>query len=140
MSELRIIVTGGRKRSSEQDRATLLRDITRRVYSMPVRFGEELRVVVVQGGCPDGVDAMARDVTDGTFFQVETYPADFDIHPNNAVEVSNQAMVDGGADLCIAMPNALADGPSLGTWDMICRAVDAGIETRIYPDVGHAKQ
>lgn len=140
MSELRVIVTGGRKRSSEQARATLLKGIYDRLHFTPVWFGEELRVVIIQGGCPDGVDAMARDVTDGTFFQVETYPADFDIHPNNAVEVSNQAMVDSGADLCIAMPDAPADGPSLGTWDMICRAVDAGIETLIYPEAGHERQ
>lgn len=137
MSELRIIVTGGRKRISEQDRATLLGDIFDRVHSTPIRLGEEFRVVIIQGGCPDGVDAMARAETEGTFFQVETYPADFDSHPDDAVEVSNQAMVDSGADLCIAMPNAPADGPSLGTWDMIRRAVAAGIETRIYPEAGH---
>ena len=137
MSELRVIVTGGRKRSSEQDRATLLGDIFDRLHSTPIRLGEGLHVVIIQGGCPDGVDAMARAETDGTLLQVETYPADFDSHPDDAVEVSNQAMVDSGADLCIAMPNAPADGPSLGTWDMIRRAVAAGIETRIYPEAGH---
>lgn len=137
MSELRIIVTGGRKRSSEQDMDILSETIWVRLHATPVQPGDDRRVVVVQGGCPDGVDAMARDLAQKTALQVETYPADFDSHPDDAVEVSNQAMVDRGADLCIAMPNAPADGPSLGTWDMIRRAVAAGIETRIYPEAGH---
>ena len=137
MSELRVIVTGGRKRSSEQDLDILAETIWVRLHATPVQPGDDRRVVVIQGGCLDGVDAMARDLAQKTALQVETYPADFDIHPDDAVEVSNQAMVDSGADLCIAMPNAPADGPSLGTWDMIRRAVDAGIETLIYPEAGH---
>ena len=134
MSDLRIIVTGGRKRCGDQDCLTLAEAIFTRLHAVTVPHGENRRVVIIQGGCPDGVDAMARDLAVHTAMEVETYPADFESHPDDAVELSNQAMVDHGADLCIAMPNAAADGPSLGTWDMVRRAVAAGIETRIYPE------
>ncbi|QIG78200.1 hypothetical protein BIBE0010001c01_00014 [Bifidobacterium phage BigBern1] len=134
MSDLRIIVTGGRKRCGDQDCRTLAEAIFTRLPAVPVPLVGDRRVVIIQGGCPDGVDAMARNLALSAAMGVETYPADFDRHPDDAVELSNQAMVDRGADLCIAMPNAPADGPSLGTWDMIRRAVAAGIETRIYPE------
>ncbi len=134
MSDLRIIVTGGRKRCEDQDCLTLAEAIFDGIYTVPDPHGENRRVVIIQGGCPDGVDAMARDLAEHAAMEVETYPADFDNHPDDAVELSNQAMVNHGADLCIAMPNVAADGPSLGTWDMVRRAVAAGIETRIYPE------
>lgn len=136
MSEYRIIITGGRKRESEDDYATL-EDILD--YCDPHGFVDN-RAAIIQGGCPDGADLLARKAAERYGLRVETCPADFDSHPDDAVEVSNQAMVDRGADLCIAMPNAPADGPSLGTWDMIRRAVDAGIETLIYPEAGHERQ
>ena len=129
MSDFRIIITGGRKRDSEDDYALLdemLDDI--REVCRGVNF------VIIQGGCPDGVDAMARRLARDRGAAVETYPADFQLHPEDAVEVSNQTMVDHGAHLCLAFPNAPADGPSLGTWDMVRRAVAAGVETRIYPE------
>lgn len=132
MSDLRIIVTGGRKRDSPDDYALLgerLDDIREVCRGM--------NHVIIQGGCPDGVDAMARRLARDRGAAVETYPADFKQHPEDAVEVSNQTMVDHGAGLCLAFPNAPADGPSLGTWDMIRRAVAAGIETRIYPEASH---
>lgn len=129
MSDLRIIVTGGRKRDSLHDYALLdekLDDIHEVCRGM--------NHVIIQGGCPDGVDAMARRLARDRGAAVETYPADFQLHPEDAVEVSNQTMVDQGAYLCLAFPNDPADGPSLGTWDMVRRAVAAGIETRIYPE------
>lgn len=137
MSDLRIIVTGGRKRCGDQDCRTLAEGIFAGLRTVPIPLVKNRRVVIIQGGCPDGVDAMARDLAVHAAMAVETYPADFDSHPDDAVELSNQAMVDQGADLCIAMPNAADDGPSLGTWDMVRRAVAAGIETRIYPEAGN---
>ena len=129
MSDLRIIITGGRHRNHQEDYNTL-REVLDDIGECWCWY----RQVIIQGGCPDGVDAMARDLAVHAAMAVETYPADFDSHPDDAVELSNQAMVDQGADLCIAMPNAADDGPSLGTWDMVRRAVAAGIETRIYPE------
>ena len=131
MSDFRIIITGGRKRESEDDYGTM-EDILDRLDYDGLHAPH---MVIIQGGCPDGADLLARRVAAEFGIPVETIPADFDAHPDDAVEVSNQAMVDRGADMCLAFPNA--DGPSLGTWDMIRRACAAGIETRIYPEAKH---
>lgn len=128
MSDFRVIITGGRKRESDDDYGTMEDIFERLDYDGLLNTHS----VVVQGGCPDGADQLARMVAAEFGIPVETIPADFDAHPDDAVEVSNQAMVDRGADLCLAFPNA--GGPSLGTWDMIRRACAAGIETRIYPE------
>lgn len=134
MSDLRIIVTGGRKRGSAQDCIQMLDAFTRETDARYPGMRQP-PVTIIQGGCPDGADMWARVLAEECDFKCETVPADFDAHPDDAVEVSNQAMVDRGADLCLAFPNA--DGPSLGTWDMIRRACAAGIETRIYPEDDH---
>lgn len=68
---------------------------------------------------------------------MEFFPFDYRKHPENGVELSNQHIIEHGADLLLALPDALADGPSHETWDMIRRAVAAGIETSIYPKAGH---
>lgn len=133
MRDMRIIITGGRNRDSQDDYD--------RMSDMLIDIGDfwsrSWGLVIIQGGCPDGIDALARRFAKEYDVPLETYPADFKQHPQDAVEVSNQTMVDHGAHLCLAFPNALADGPSLGTWDMIRRAVAAGVETRIYPKAGH---
>ena len=133
MSDFRIIVTGGRKRNSEDDYGTMA-DVLDKLDPDGLIA---THAVIIQGGCPDGADLLARKVAEEFGIRVETYPADFKHHPENAVELSNQTMVDHGADLCLAFPNAPADGPSLGTWDMIRRALAAGIKTRIYPEASH---
>lgn len=130
MSDLRIIVTGGRKRDSEDD-YTKMADM---LIDIGDFWSRSWGLVIIQGGCPNGIDALARKFAKEYGVPSESYPADFKQHPKDAVEQSNQAMVDHGANLCLAFPNAPADGPSLGTWDMVRRAVAAGIETRIYPE------
>lgn len=133
MTELRIIVTGGRSRNRREDYRTLEEDIRR----LDAQRGDAAGVTVIQGGCPDGIDAMARSLARDYGFRVETVPADFDLHPDDAVEVSNQEMADRGARICIAFPNE--SGQSLGTWDMAHRAIAADIKTVIYPQ-GKAKE
>ena len=126
MSDLRIIVTGGRKRDSEDDYALLgerLDDIHEVCRGM--------NFVIIQGGCPTGVDALARRFADEYDVAVESYPADWARYGRAAGPKRNQLMADAGADLCLAFPS---QGRSAGTWDMIRRAVVAGIETRIYPE------
>lgn len=132
MTELRIIVTGGRSRNRREDYRTLEEDIRR----LDAQRGDAACVTIIQGGCPDGIDAMARSLARDYGFRVETVPADFDLHPDDAVEVSNQEMADRGARICIAFPNE--SGQSLGTWDMAHRAIAAGIKTVIYPVCQHA--
>ena len=130
MSDLRIIVTGGRKRDSEDDYT--------RMVNILVDIGEywcrAVDLVIIQGGCPTGVDALARRFADEYDVAMESYPADWARYGRAAGLKRNQAMADAGADLCLAFPSL---GRSAGTWDMIRRAVAAGIETRIYPEAGH---
>ncbi len=127
MSDLRIIVTGGRKRASEDDYDLLANTI--------VGIGEywcrAVGLVIIQGGCPTGVDALARRFADEYDVAVESYPADWARYGRASGPKRNQLMADAGADLCMAFPSR---GRSAGTWDMIRRAVAAGIETRIYPE------
>lgn len=130
--EIPIIITGGRKRHSREDYETLRTAVSSYVSEKSEGFTGPVRVVIVQGGCADGVDSMARQLAANEDYDVETYPANFGQHSEDAVERSNQAMIDRGAALCLAMPNATEDGPSNGTWDMVSRATAAGIETRIY--------
>lgn len=115
MSDFRIIITGGRRRGSDDDYGTMEDILDRLDYDGLLNTHS----VVIQGGCPTGIDNLAREATEEFGIRLETFPAD------------NQAMVDAGADLCLAFPSA---GKSTGTWDMIRRACAAGIETRIYPE------
>lgn len=130
MSDFRIIITGGRKRESEDDYGTM-EDILDRLDYDGLHAPH---MVIIQGGCPDGADLLARRVAAEFGMPVETFPADWKKHGRAAGPIRNQAMADAGADLCLAFPSA---GRSTGTWDMIRRACAAGIETRIYPEAAH---
>ena len=127
MSEFRIIITGGRKRESEDDYGTMA-DVLDRIDTDGLMA---LHSVIIQGGCPTGADLLARKVADEFGIRVETFPADWQQHGRAAGPIRNQLMADAGADLCLAFPSR---GRSAGTWDMIRRALGAGIETRIYPE------
>lgn len=127
MSEFRIIITGGRKRESEDDYGTMA-DVLDRLDPDGLIA---THAVIIQGGCPTGADLLARKVADEFGIRVETFPADWQQHGRAAGPIRNQQMADAGADLCLAFPSR---GRSAGTWDMIRRAVAAGIETRIYPE------
>ena len=130
MSDLRIIITGGRHRNHQEDYNTLLEAL----YAAGLNFLGGRSQVIIQGGCPTGIDAMARKLAADYHNTLETFPADWKKQGRAAGPIRNQAMADAGADLCLAFPSA---GKSLGTWDMIRRACAAGIETRIYPEAKH---
>lgn len=130
MSDARFIVTGGRKRESNDD-YELIKHL---LYIDDM----DVTATVIQGGCPDGIDLLARKVADYYGYDIETVLADFDQHPNDAVEISNQEMADRGADVCFAFPNPGA--PSLGTWDMVHRAIDAGIDAHVYVEKDHSDE
>ena len=127
MSDLRIIITGGRHRNHQEDYNTL-REVLDDIGECWCWY----RQVIIQGGCPTGIDAMARKLAAESRQPLETFPADWKKYKTGAGPIRNQAMADAGADLCLAFPSA---GKSTGTWDMIRRACAAGIETRIYPEV-----
>ena len=136
MSDLRIIITGGRERNNLPDYYKAKDVIADYIYCcMDDEEAASRPRTIIQGGCPDGIDAMGRSLARDIHFDVETFPADWEKYKTGAGPIRNQQMADAGADLCLAFPNA--DGPSLGTWDMIRRACAAGIETRIYPEADH---
>lgn len=130
MSDLRIIITGGRHRNHQEDYDTLLEAL----FDIDMHWCGARGQVIIQGGCPTGIDAMARKLARESRLSLETFPADWEKYKTGAGPIRNQQMADAGADLCLAFPSA---GKSPGTWDMIRRAEAAGIETRIYPEVGH---
>lgn len=85
-------------------------------------------VTVVHGGA-SGADSMAGKIARECFYKEEVHPADWATHGRKAGLLRNAAMVEAGADLCIAG----WDGRSTGTLDTIRRCVQAGIPVRIVP-------
>lgn len=130
MKDFRIIITGGRKRGNHQDYEQIYKVFVTIVNSK-CEEQKHMRFTVIQGGCPTGVDSIACTLAHLSGSKCETFNADWEKHGRSAGPIRNQAMADAGADLCLAFPSA---GKSAGTWDMIRRAVAAGIETRIYPE------
>lgn len=87
--------------------------------------------VIVHGACPTGADAIAGEWARETigFFE-EAHPADWSTHGKAAGPKRNQAMVDLGADICLAFPL----GDSRGTRDCMRRAEAAGIPVRSFEE------
>lgn len=127
MSDFRIIITGGRKRESSLDYTRLdnaiwVLDHTGLLTGHPA---------IIQGGCATGIDALARKVAEEYDIRMETFPANWKKHGRAAGPIRNQQMANAGADLCLAFPSACK---STGTWDMIRKAVAAGIDVHVYPE------
>lgn len=127
MSDFRIIITGGRKRESENDYETMKNIVEWLDCDGP----GILHLVIIQGGCATGIDALARKVAEEYDIRMETFPANWKKHGRAAGPIRNQQMANAGADLCLAFPSA---GKSTGTWDMIRKAVAAGIDVHVYPE------
>jgi len=91
-------------------------------------------VAFVHGAARGVDDAVRRWVEDtfpvGSGVTHEPYPAAWDRLGKSAGIVRNDEMVNAGAHLCLAFPRPAF---SVGTWDCIRRAANAGIITRIYP-------
>lgn len=111
----RLIVTGAR----EWDRELLL-------YGVLDEYRDHQGLVLVHGACPRGADHMADRWARLRGVQVEWHPADWQTHGRKAGPIRNKAMVDAGADLCVAFLTASSRG-ARGTADM---AEAAGIPTR----------
>ncbi len=84
--------------------------------------------VLVHGQCPKGgADLWAERWALRHGLTVERHPADWDRYGKAAGPRRNTAMVELGADLCVAFP-----GPgSSGTWDCVRKASDAGIRVEV---------
>lgn len=117
----RILVTGSRQWPWER-------------YAVIARalFDEhEDGAVLVTGGCPTGADDLALAIwraNAGPTCTSEIHPADWDRYGRSAGPRRNQAMVDLGADVCLAF---VLPG-SRGTWDCVRKAKAAGIPTKVY--------
>jgi hypothetical protein len=88
-------------------------------------------IVVVHGAAP-GVDKLSEVVAQGEGFRTEAHAANWGVHGKGAGPIRNQEMVDLGASLVVAFPAIGSKGKG-GTWDLIHRAVDAGLEVHIHP-------
>jgi hypothetical protein len=118
----RVLVTGSRKLP---DDGTVLRALERLVKEHCWR-----RFVVVVGDCPTGADSYAaRDAfTLGQDTVVEVHRADWKVHGRTAGPRRNLAMVQSGADICLAF---FADGEAnTGTKHCTCAARTGGIPVR----------
>lgn len=86
-------------------------------------------------GAARGLDSLVERTAAEFKAQTEPHPADWDAHGKAAGIMRNAEMAEFGADLCLAFPCPR----SVGTWDMIRRAVTAGIPVRIYPVLHEVK-
>lgn len=116
MSHFRLIVCGGRDYTDSDRVAQVLESILKRKFSM----------TVIHGGAP-GADTLAsnwrkrRAILRDCALNEEAFPADWKTHGKRAGPLRNQAMVDSGADGCVAFPGGR------GTADMIGRCRKAWI-------------
>lgn len=115
---MRMLITGSRNYA---DRDTLLDAIE---YYLGETYIED--VIIIEGGAR-GADRIAREHALDMGYVVETYPVNWEKYGKKAGVIRNQEMVDNGADICLAFP--LED--SIGTYDCIRRAKNAGIKTII---------
>lgn len=121
MPPYRILVTGSREWKD-------LPAVSRELGAIRKRVGMDRSIVVVHGAA-DGLDITAAFAATVLHMTPEPHPADWGTHGKGAGPIRNQAMVDLGADICLAFPLPR----SVGTWDCIRRANAAGIRTIIIP-------
>jgi hypothetical protein len=111
----RILVTGARAGRTREDVQECIRFYGR-------FLGKGGPVHIIEGGA-NGVDTDARLLAQARNWQVTTVNANWNQAGKRAGPERNQAMVDLGADLCLAFP---VPG-SVGTFDCAARAERAGI-------------
>jgi len=90
--------------------------------------GKPDTMVVVHGACPSGIDRHAVAAARFIGCAEEPHRADWAHFGKRAGPLRNQAMVDLGADLCLAFPR----GESRGTRDCMRRAETAGIPVEVH--------
>jgi hypothetical protein len=130
MSEpLRVLVTGSRT-CTEGQRQAIRASLDGVVDSLALEIVGR-GITIVHGQCPyGGVDLVAHLwALNNLEATPEPHPADWARYGKAAGHIRNGEMVALGAYVCLAFP-----GPkSVGTWDCIRKAANAGIPTHIYP-------
>jgi len=76
-------------------------------------------------GVVSGSSHFVPKIAEELRLDIEEWPTELDLYGSKAEFIRNQAMVDSGADLCVAFPV----GKDRETWDCIKRARGAHIET-----------
>lgn len=117
----RVLVTGSR---TWTDTATI-RD------ALAGQWGDGTAVLVT-GACPRGADRFAEQCWTAWGGRVERHPADWDRHGRSAGYRRNAAMVNRGADVCLAFVH----GEARGTRHAADLAARAGIPTHRYDHGG----
>lgn len=115
----RILITGSRDWTDGNAVTTALRDVW-------VELGSDPDAIIVHGGA-SGADTLAWKAAAAMGLSVEVHPADWKRHGKKAGPLRNAAMVNAGADVCVAFPL----GTSKGTWGCVKLAEAAGIPVRI---------
>lgn len=133
---MRVLVTGSRDWADRMLIYRVLNNlcVDHQLNYPPDEYGNTMpdpaKITVVHGACPTGADAVADDWCIGSFFVAETHPADWKKYGKRAGFLRNKAMVDAGADLCLAFIRNGSRGAS-----MTARlAEDAGIPTLRYTE------
>jgi hypothetical protein len=95
------------------------------------------RLVILQGGCPTGADALARKWCCLKGVPYENFPADWRKYGRKAGPIRNTRMIEEGApDLCVSLPGGS------GTADCTRKARAAGIRIMqvVEPEREHSNQ
>lgn len=116
----RVLVTGSRDWLYWPTIQLALADAARRAGSRPV--------TLVHGACPRGADFIADCVARAWGWQIERHPAEWERFGKAAGFIRNRAMVEAGADECLAFIKNQSRGAS-HTADL---AKASGISTTRY--------
>jgi len=113
---VRILVTGSRNWTNAQAVWAALNE----------QLTERGPFTLVVGDCPTGADSIAWGWAFSNGLTAEVHHADWDVHGRAAGPIRNRAMVESGADLCLAFPL----GKSPGTRGCMRLAAAAGIPVK----------
>lgn len=120
---MRILITGSRDWDDTATITEALQDVWESYDCPPAP-------TLVSGACPTGADHIAETHWQSLGHPIERHPADWHAHGRAAGPRRNQAMVDAGADVCLAF---IRDD-SRGATQCANAAERAGIPTIRYYD------
>ena len=121
---MRVLVCGGRDFDDWDKLDGALKKVLRQSFNEKINSHE---LVIIEGGAI-GADFLARVWAIYEGYSFLEFPADWNRHGKKAGSIRNQQMLDEGKpDLVLAFPTE----KSIGTWDMIKRATDAGVQVEV---------
>jgi hypothetical protein len=84
--------------------------------------------ILVSGNCPQGADLMCEKAAQELGWEVELYPANWDLHGKKAGFIRNKEMVDSEPDICLGFIHNKSKGGSM----TVRLAKTANIPTIVY--------